>query len=226
MRWAIPILVVIASQASGNTIKITVPGDRIEALFPGKSAKVVGGEITLNCMDRRWTVTDRSEYAINCASDEQMALFSRTTRIREFVRYVLVETESGTVVRAATHSVTSNAFGQTSEGRGSLDFEALELLDEIGGKFPEGTQISGNDLGVYGKPPSYVFVIRSVRKGSAAESAGLLPGDEIWKVGKKSIRDRFGLARYFGEVPPGQSVNLEVRRGKETLVIAATATPR
>ena len=65
-------------------------------------------------------------------------------------------------------------------------------------------------------------LVASVQPGSAAERAGLQPGDVILKYDGKPIGAASELSAAVGEASPGDKVKLEVTRKGETREIAAT----
>lgn len=80
----------------------------------------------------------------------------------------------------------------------------------------------GTNLGL-GVPTGHQLVgVKTVLAGSAAEKAGLQPGDRISKVGGKGFEDFKGFKDQLGGFK-GLPVPIEVTRGAET--VALTATP-
>jgi Do/DeqQ family serine protease len=75
-------------------------------------------------------------------------------------------------------------------------------------------------------PPYSGALVAEVLRGSPAEKAGLRPGDVITRLqgapvpGSAQLRNRIGLMR------PGERVDLEVRRGDETLNLSLELTSR
>lgn len=212
------ILVSLATAGQANTVSIKLPGDRVEASFPGRNAKDVSGALALACDDRRWQVAERSEFAVKCQGEERGSVFNRYVREYEHVTFTLVERDNGTVVRVSAGTTSTNAFGRKSEGIGWLDYQAKDVLEQVGATFPAGTVIEGNDLGVYGYD-SVFFVVTAIKPGSAAEAAGIMIGDEIWGVGGKTVSDKNALDKRFTKLIPGSVVQLEVRRGKKSIFL-------
>jgi Zn-dependent M28 family amino/carboxypeptidase len=62
-------------------------------------------------------------------------------------------------------------------------------------------------------------VLGSVMAGSPAAEAGLLDGDRVVRVGKDPVADGDDLVSAIAARKPGDEVEVEVRRGEETLVV-------
>jgi regulator of sigma E protease len=64
-------------------------------------------------------------------------------------------------------------------------------------------------------------VVGSVMPASAAEAAGLQPGDRITAIGGRSVETFTGLARYV-QLRPGRSVTIDVIRDESPIALQAT----
>jgi len=69
---------------------------------------------------------------------------------------------------------------------------------------------------------SYGALVVKVQPGSAADRAGLKPGDVVVRVEGDEVRSSADLRNKIGLYRPGQSLNLEVVRGNNTRTISAT----
>ena len=75
-------------------------------------------------------------------------------------------------------------------------------------------------FGVTGDPNAADVRITRVTAGSAAEAAGVKPGDVIVKFGNRQLRTFTELTRAVQKKKPGDKVKLEIRRGEETVELA------
>lgn len=82
-------------------------------------------------------------------------------------------------------------------------------------------------VGAYtsGSPETWVVKIRDVEPGSAAMEAGLQPDDIVLAVDEERIVDGLAHLRSIVRDVPGQTIELTVLRGEETLTLAATPLP-
>ena len=67
--------------------------------------------------------------------------------------------------------------------------------------------------------PQGAAVVGSVMEGSAAEKAGIRPGDVIVRLDGKEMRNHQQLSLWIGAMKPGESVDVEVNREGETKTI-------
>lgn len=83
----------------------------------------------------------------------------------------------------------------------------------------------GAYLGVYlreGSEEAKGAVIEKVVPDTPAEKAGLKPGDRIVGAGKEEVTGPQDLQRIIGGASPGDSLELKVARGEETLSLTVT----
>ena len=64
-------------------------------------------------------------------------------------------------------------------------------------------------------------VVSHVEKDSAADRAGLKPGDIVTEINGKAVRNANSLRNYLGLLRIGQSVEMKILRDKKTLVLKA-----
>ncbi|MBI4500802.1 MAG: M28 family peptidase [Gemmatimonadetes bacterium] len=74
-------------------------------------------------------------------------------------------------------------------------------------------------------PPGGVR-IQGVRPGSAAEKAGMKGGDVLIRLGKHDIKDLNEMTKALQEHQPGDTVDVVVKRGEETLTLPAILQKR
>jgi serine protease Do len=74
-----------------------------------------------------------------------------------------------------------------------------------------------------GYPVAHGVLVERVDDGSPAARAGVLSGDLVVAVDGRSVAAREDLSTAYYSVPPGTSLLLELRRGKETLKFAVAA---
>jgi serine protease Do len=85
------------------------------------------------------------------------------------------------------------------------------------------TPAMAKSLGLNPDDPTGV-IVASVTSNSPAAKAGLKPGDVILSANGKPIKTVHDLPRLVAAMPPGQKIDLAVRRsGKEMTLAAATA---
>lgn len=65
-------------------------------------------------------------------------------------------------------------------------------------------------------------VVSHVEKDSAADRAGLKPGDIVIEINGKAVRNAYSLRNYLGLLRIGQSVEMNILRDKKKLVLKAT----
>lgn len=83
----------------------------------------------------------------------------------------------------------------------------------------------------FGSIPNYTsevegVLLDGVREGSPAEKAGLKGGDIITKFGETRITNIQDYAATLGKYKPGDTLDVTVKRGTETLVLKVTLTAR
>lgn len=79
-------------------------------------------------------------------------------------------------------------------------------------------------LGVMTQPDSVGIVVAQLQEGGAAAAAGVRPGDYLLTVGDLPVQDQqFGarLRAKYGASVEGTSLPIKIRRGTETLTLAA-----
>ncbi len=65
-------------------------------------------------------------------------------------------------------------------------------------------------------------LITAVLEGGPADSAGLLPGDVIYRINGKPVHDAHEVMSSIARISPGQRITLDLRRGDQTLNVALT----
>lgn len=87
------------------------------------------------------------------------------------------------------------------------------------------------EMGAFLQPPSSVdsgAAVAGVERDSPAQKAGLLPGDRVLSIGGRRIADSIALQTATAALRAGESVELKIRRGAETLMrrVTPSAVPR
>ena len=77
-----------------------------------------------------------------------------------------------------------------------------------------------------GIPEKWVVQIYDVMPGTAAEEAGLQPGDVILAIDAERLQDGPADLQRIIQAAPGQTVQLTILRGGQEMTLAATPTPR
>jgi len=79
-------------------------------------------------------------------------------------------------------------------------------------------------VGAYasGHPETWVVQVTDVEPGSAAQEAGLQPGDVVLAAGEERIEDGLAHLRRIIRAAPEKSIELTILRGEERLTLAAT----
>ena len=97
-------------------------------------------------------------------------------------------------------------FGVVQRGRLGVTIQSVtdELADSFGLDAPRGALVS------------------NVEPGSAADSAGLKPGDVILGVNGSPVADSVDLPRIIGEMRPGTEITLEIWRDARSRIVSAT----
>ncbi|MCE9583684.1 MAG: S1C family serine protease [Planctomycetes bacterium] len=81
-------------------------------------------------------------------------------------------------------------------------------------------------LGVGPKEGAGTVIIGSISPGTAAEKAGLLPGDLVLQIDEIKVKDWADFTNYIKKKKPGDTVTVKVTRGEETLDIQAVLGER
>jgi predicted metalloprotease with PDZ domain len=82
--------------------------------------------------------------------------------------------------------------------RESQGMHLMELNDQLGEYF--------------GAPNGSGVLVEKVRKGSAADKAGLKAGDVLLKIGKRTIDDLEDVSKAFSKFDEGDKVDIEILR--------------
>ncbi|NOZ75673.1 MAG: M28 family peptidase [FCB group bacterium] len=96
-------------------------------------------------------------------------------------------------------------------------------FSEAGPKEESATSRRGFKV-TFGVIPSYVsqttgMALDGVKKGGPADKAGIQKGDVIIAIGGKDIKDIYDYMYRLGELKPGESVSVTVRRGTEEITL-------
>jgi len=120
------------------------------------------------------------------------------------------------------------ATGGTSQGNVGIGFAVpANTVRDVIPRLERGETIRRAYLGVSTAEGNGGAVVREVTAGGPAARAGLRPGDLIVTVGGERIADPDDVAAAIQDRAPGDSVDVDVRRGGErrTLEVELTARP-
>lgn len=108
--------------------------------------------------------------------------------------------------------------------------ESLKVFETAGDQFPARAflgveyRMITRELAVLNEIPEGAY-IQTVVAGSPAEQAGVKVGDIITKIDGENVRDASGgLAKIISAKKPGQTVELTIYRGDQTLTVKAALT--
>ena len=136
------------------------------------------------------------------------------------------------------------AFGQERAGRDRLERTVVvrdgKVLEDGTRVIVDGALLGGKRafLGVqligltpelrehFGAPKSSGALVGSVEAGSPAEKSGLRVGDIVIAVDGKDINSSFGLRHALAQKKEGDSIRLDVLRGRSRQTLGATVTER
>ncbi len=99
--------------------------------------------------------------------------------------------------------------------------DLMELANDISGLM---IVERGASLGVRQSSTATAMVVSEVVANSAAESAGILPGDTIVKVDTHDIPDFLSLVETLKDYSPGQAIKLQVNRSGQIITLPVKLT--
>lgn len=145
-------------------------------------------------------------------SDDGMECLRRLETLRCVkLLYVPIGDRAVRHLKECRHILRMKIFGSKISDQG-----AKELVAALGAAVVDCRK--GAFLGIGNSELGENWCISWVTEGSAAEKAGLRPGDVITKYGDQPVRDFESLTRLIGQNNPGDTVTVEVRRQGQTLV--------
>lgn len=218
-RQVRPLLEPIAQQA-GTSVVVVMNGDEPtglgtvvgEALVLTKASEINEDAVTVR-------VGEDTLGAVVVGTDEatDLALLSIDLGDAELtpVRWAQGNLRPGDLL--GTMLIAPNAEGEPL-ALGVVGVEARAIPDQI--------QSIGNGntafLGVAGLGGGGSAVISEVIEGGAAEAAGMLDGDAIIRIQDITIESHIDLVEAIGQFEPGTTIEIEVLRGEENLILHAT----
>ncbi len=110
--------------------------------------------------------------------------------------------------------------------------DALDVVKELraNGRVRRATlglavqEVTADTAAMYGMDRPAGALIQNVAPGSAAQQAGIQPGDILLRVGAEPVRSSIYLARVLAKFKPGERVTLRVRRMKDVREEDVSAT--
>ena len=148
---------------------------------------------------------------------EDLALFRELTHLEHLgINYVDIDDRALDVLVELPMSQSLRLYGTKISDAGAQrlrqQLDGLEITCLRGGFLGVGTELLSNT------------VIARVTPGSAAEAAGIQPGDVLQRIGGRPIRTFMDLRVELGKFVPGDSVEIELERGGTTMQVTATLT--
>jgi hypothetical protein len=149
-------------------------------------------------------------------SDAATASLKRLGRL-QFVKFLYVPLSDASVdnLRACRYMSHMKLYGT------NISSQATDLLEQSLGQEVVDVR-NGAFLGIGPNEPGADWFIDSVAVGSAAEKAGLRPGDVITKYGGQPVRDFESLTAMIAQNDVHDTVTIHVRRGSRTLELKVT----
>ncbi|RJR51306.1 MAG: DegQ family serine endoprotease [Desulfobacteraceae bacterium] len=235
----------IFSQSGGNIgIGFAIPSNMVRDLLPQlKKGKIVRG--WLGVMIQQLTPQLKEKLGINV---EGGALVSQVTPdspadkagikrgdvivsfdgrdIKEMndLPYLVAKTEVGkrvpvTVVRKGEKKALQVTVGEMKPEQEAVPTEKTGAAPDLGLGLENLSSEMASQLGIPGQTG---VVITRVQPGSAAEEAGLMPGDVIMELDQEAVQSVQGFTQRIGAYPKGQSALLLVNRKGNTLFLTIT----
>lgn len=229
-----------ASPAAADEYFAVTPSGSAETFFQ-QEPKAVIGLLSSRCIDAKWSLISSSETELVCEAPlstgqsilgQMLMGNSYSTPPRRFFRYNVASVNGVSRVQASGWMELQMAFGQTRR----TDFDgpefqnsAISFMMGAGGKLPRGTMFPNHVMmGLQGKNTpmgSHAgLYITSVDAGGPAESAGLVSGDIIIRIGSKRLKSPDDWLDATASVTKNATYPVEVvRDGKPKTVTLARA---
>lgn len=202
---------VLGSPASAReALSIVTPTRKPEAVFTGDRS-ALPGQIADQCVKRGWKASSITstqvvcEYPPTSAASWGIVTGARSTGRIEFA---IIDTGASSRIIATDATVLSRPIGEIGTAAGENASEAQDLLLDIDGAIPNGSQVSGVDLGFSAMFYTGGAYVQAVDPAGPAAQAGLQAGDRIGRINGKRIRDQ---QQFRKEAAEGETVLLSVR---------------
>jgi putative serine protease PepD len=128
--------------------------------------------------------------------------------------------------RAEVVGINSMIYSQSGDNSGIGFAIPIARARSVADRLVAGQPIDQARLGVVAGPTDVGAApgarLRTVEAGSAAERAGLVPGDVVVAVDGLPVRDPVELAGAVADHDPGQTVTVSVRRGDQRSEVSVT----
>jgi serine protease Do len=121
------------------------------------------------------------------------------------------------VLREGKEKTLEVKIGEMPKGEGEEAEESEESGEKLGLTVAPVTPEVARQLGI---EPGTGVLVRSVKSGSTAESAGLQAGDVILEVNRKAVNSVEAFKSAAGSAKKGESLLFLVRRGDSTIFLA------
>ncbi|WP_265529101.1 PDZ domain-containing protein [Sphingomicrobium marinum] len=197
-------LIVFPSAANADEYHAVTPSGATEMLFDVPAAKT-SSNIANHCMNAKFTVISSAENSVVCEIPMNMGQQvlgqlllgnSYSTTPKTFYRFNIATIDEVSRVQATGWMETQMAFGQIQRQEfNGPEFHnaAMTFLEGAGGRHPPGTTFPNHAvMGVtFSNQPrtKQGAMIDTVAEGSAAEIAGIKPGDRLYRVAGEKIKD-------------------------------------
>lgn len=217
-----------AAKSPANTLDIKTPTGEVTATFVQISPAQLSSQIAAACLDRGLRIDERSDQRVVC-TDAETGMLLTSTRTREIARFNIIDVAGNIRVHGEAIRLVNQPMRPITRAEGIFDRDMLDILDELGGQFPQGTTFKGNDLGVYGRTvygKAGGFLVNKVVPGSAAEEAGLRAGDLVRRINRKPITYAMDMRLRTEKLKPGATIAIEIDRGGIVMRVVAAAIPR
>lgn len=222
----------ISAQAvSADEYFAVTPSGTTEAVFAGSTADAIA-KLSSRCIDRRWQVISSSNTSLVCEAPlssgqsivgQLLMGNSYSTPPRRFIQFNAAQIQAYARVQASAWMELQMAFGQTKRtdlAGPEFSNSILSFMVDAGGALPVGTTFPNHAvMGVERKWVSEgkasALTVQSVAESSAANLAGIVPGDVIKRVAGKSINNEAGLLDALAKAAKTPTYPVEiVRDGK------------
>lgn len=218
----------LSTAAQADKLFAVTPSGATEMLFPDKPQTVVG-ELSSKCIDAHWTVTSSTPNELVCEAPlntgqsvlGQLLLGnSYSTPPRRYFRFNVAEINGISRVQASGWVELQMAFGQTRR----TDITGAQFQNDImlfmaaaGGKYPPGTTFPNHaSMGIQADDMQqgkyWVFRIKEIDPGSAAEKAGLRVGDIVNRIAGKQFKNPDDYFDATGKAAETPTYSVEVTR--------------
>ena len=187
-------------------------------LYGIENALIKGKAGTRSVLEQIVKIPNLKSLAIIDAKVDQETLqpLKQLTRIEDLeFRYVALEDSYGELIASLQIRTSLELMGT-----GISDETVESMRQSLPGLTI--THRQGGFLGVRGQDSQDFCEISEVVQGSAAHEAGLLPGDTIVQIGEAKVKKFDDLLKEVSRRIPGDTVEVQVRRGGQVMSLQLT----